>query len=58
MTDGTLRWLFVVNAIITVVWSIFGFFMILDLPNKPNYLSLWCTKDMARVEMERLERHN
>jgi hypothetical protein len=32
--------------------------MIPDLPNKPNPRAFWFTKDMARLSMERLERHN
>lgn len=52
------RWLFVINAIITVIWGFFGFFMIPDLPNRPNPRSFWFTKEHAAMAMERLERHN
>ncbi|TVY84691.1 putative transporter SEO1 [Lachnellula suecica] len=52
------RWLFVINAIITVVWGIAGFFMIPDLPNNPNPRAFWFTKGHAVMAMERLERHN
>ncbi|KAE8444737.1 hypothetical protein EG329_014297 [Mollisiaceae sp. DMI_Dod_QoI] len=52
------RWLFVINAIITVIWGFLGFFMIPDLPNRPNPRSFWFTKEHARMAMERLERHN
>lgn len=50
------RWLFVINAIITVVWGVFGFFMIPDLPNKSNPRAFWFKKAHAEVSMERLER--
>ncbi|TVY45354.1 Pantothenate transporter [Lachnellula subtilissima] len=52
------RWLFVINAIITVVWGVLGFFMIPDLPNNPNPRAFWFTKEHAAMAMERLERHN
>lgn len=51
------RWLFVINAIITVVYGFFGFFMIPDLPNKPNPWAFWFTEDMAKISMDRLARH-
>ena len=51
------RWLFVVNAIITVVWGFFGFFMIPDLPNKPNPRAFWFKKIHAELSMERLARN-
>ncbi|KAJ5102257.1 hypothetical protein NUU61_004479 [Penicillium alfredii] len=50
------RWLFVINAIITVVWGFAGFFMIPDLPNRPNPRSFWFTKAHAELSMERLAR--
>ncbi|KAL3419931.1 major facilitator superfamily transporter [Phlyctema vagabunda] len=52
------RWLFVINAIITVVWGFLGFFMIPDLPNKPNPRAFWFTEEHAKLSMERLSRHN
>lgn len=52
------RWLFVINAIITVIWGFFGFFMIPDLPNKPNPRAFWFKKVHAELSMERLARHN
>lgn len=52
------RWLFVINAIITVVWGFAGFFMIPDLPNSPNPRAFWFRKEHAVMAMERLERHN
>ncbi|KAB8237126.1 hypothetical protein ETB97_010302 [Aspergillus alliaceus] len=51
------RWLFVVNAIITVVWGFLGFFMIPDLPNKPNPRAYWFKKVHAELSMERLARN-
>ncbi|PVH72913.1 putative allantoate permease [Cadophora sp. DSE1049] len=51
------RWLFIINAIITVVWGFFGFFMLPDLPNRPNPRAFWFSKADAVMSMERLERH-
>lgn len=51
------RWLFVINSIITVIWGFAGFFMIPDLPNKPNPRAFWFTKVHAELSMERLARH-
>jgi hypothetical protein len=48
----------VINAIITIIWGFFGFFMIPDLPNRPNPRSFWFTKEHANMAMERLERYN
>lgn len=50
------RWLFVINAIITVIWGFLGFFMIPDLPNKPNPRAFWFRKVHAELSMERLIR--
>ncbi|KAH8810652.1 major facilitator superfamily domain-containing protein [Xylogone sp. PMI_703] len=51
------RWLFVINAIITVVWGLAGFFMIPDLPNKPNPRAFWFRKIDAELSLERLARN-
>ncbi|EEH48127.2 uncharacterized protein PADG_04211 [Paracoccidioides brasiliensis Pb18] len=51
------RWLFILNAIITVVWVCAGVFMLPDLPNKPNPRAVWFTKDHAELSMERLVCH-
>ncbi|KAJ5097989.1 allantoate permease [Penicillium argentinense] len=51
------RWLFVINAIITVVWGFAGFVMIPDLPNNPNPRSFWFKKVHAELSMERLARN-
>lgn len=51
------RWLFVINAIITVVWGFLGFFMIPDLPNRPNPRAFWFKKVHAELSMERLARN-
>lgn len=51
------RWLFVINAVITVVLGFAGFFMIPDLPNKPNPRAVWFRNIHAEVSMERLARH-
>jgi hypothetical protein len=51
------RWLFVINAIITVVWGFAGFFMIPDLPNNPNPRAIWFKKLHGELSMERLARN-
>lgn len=61
--DGTAglagwRWMFIINAIMTVVVGVFGFFLIPDYPNKRNPRAFWFTKADAALAMERLERHN
>ncbi|KAK5952411.1 hypothetical protein OHC33_006454 [Knufia fluminis] len=51
------RWLFVINGVITVVWGAMGFFMLPDLPNKPNPRAFWFKKRHAELAMARLERY-
>ncbi|KAF6840162.1 pantothenate transporter [Colletotrichum musicola] len=51
------RWLFVVNAIMTVVVGAMGFVLLPDTPNNPNPRAFWFKKEHARLAMERLERH-
>lgn len=51
------RWLFVINAIITVVWGFAGFFMIPDIPNKPNPRAIWFKKNDGELSLERLARN-
>ncbi|KAJ5756672.1 allantoate permease [Penicillium manginii] len=51
------RWLFVINAIMTVVWGFAGFFMIPDTPNNPNPRAFWFKKAHAELSMERLARN-
>ncbi|KAJ5366298.1 hypothetical protein N7541_000239 [Penicillium brevicompactum] len=51
------RWLFVINAIITVVWGFAGFFMIPDLPNRPNPRAFWFKKIHGELSLERLARN-
>ncbi|KAK7419051.1 hypothetical protein QQX98_003553 [Neonectria punicea] len=52
------RWLFVINAIMTVVLGFFGFVMLPDTPNRPNpWAKWWFTADHARIAMNRLDRH-
>jgi len=49
--------LFIINAIITVVWGVAGYFMIPDLPNRPNPRAFWFRKNDGELAMERLARH-
>ncbi|EOO02300.1 putative major facilitator superfamily transporter protein [Phaeoacremonium minimum UCRPA7] len=51
------RWLFVINAIMTVCVGLAGFFMLPDYPNMPNPRAFWFNSDHARAANERLERH-
>ena len=51
------RWLFVINAIITVIWGSLGFLMLPDYPNKPNPRAVWFNKSHGELAMERLVRH-
>ena len=52
------RWLFVVNAIITVVWGLAGFFMIPDSPFRPNPRAIWFKEVHAKQAIQRLEREH
>ncbi|KAF9003169.1 retrograde regulation protein 2 [Hymenopellis radicata] len=52
------RWLFIINSIITVVFALFGFVLLPDLPNNPNPRAFWFNSDHAAMAMERLKRHN
>ncbi|KUI66355.1 putative transporter SEO1 [Cytospora mali] len=51
------RWLFIVNAIMTVVVGFAGFFMLPDYPSRPNPRAFWFNAQHARMAQERLERH-
>ncbi|KAH6889626.1 major facilitator superfamily domain-containing protein [Thelonectria olida] len=52
------RWLFVINAVMTVIIGFFGFVMLPDTPNSPNpWARWWFTKDHERIALERLSRH-
>ncbi|KAM0424554.1 hypothetical protein ACHAPT_010270 [Fusarium lateritium] len=52
------RWLFVINAIMTIVLGFFGYVMLPDTPNKPNPWAKWWFNDThAQIAMKRLERH-
>jgi MFS family permease len=51
------RWLFVINAVMTVVVGILGLFLLPDLPNNINPRAFWFKKGHAKLAMERLERH-
>jgi MFS family permease len=51
------RWLFIINAIMTVVVGALGFVMLPDTPNNVNPRAIWFKKGHAQLAMERLERH-
>ncbi|KAL6360035.1 hypothetical protein LRP88_05733 [Fusarium phalaenopsidis] len=50
------RWLFVVNAIITVLQGAAGYFMIPDYPNNLNPREIWFKRTHAELAMHRLDR--
>ncbi|KAK0198136.1 retrograde regulation protein 2 [Armillaria mellea] len=52
------RWLFIINGIMTVIFAFFGFFLLPDLPNKPNPRAFWFNEGHAVMAMDRLERHH
>ncbi|KAF5366767.1 hypothetical protein D9758_006492 [Tetrapyrgos nigripes] len=52
------RWMFIINAIITVVFAFAGFVCIPDYPNKPNPMAFWFSKADAQLAMDRLSRNN
>lgn len=52
------RWLFIINAIITVVQGALGYFMIPDSPQKPNPWAFWFKTTHAEYALHRLEREN
>lgn len=47
----------VINAIMTVVLGLCGFFMIPDYPNRPNRWSFWLTARHAELAVARTERY-
>ncbi|WYZ40239.1 hypothetical protein EsH8_IV_000580 [Colletotrichum jinshuiense] len=51
------RWLFVINAIMTVMVGALGFFLLPDMPNNPNPRAFWFKKEHGKLAMDRLERH-
>lgn len=52
------RWLFIINACMTVVVGLAGFFMLPDYPSAPNpRASSWLTREHAAMAVARLERH-
>ena len=51
------RWLFIINAIMTVVVGALGFVLLPDTPNNVNPRAIWFKKGHAQLAMERLERH-
>lgn len=51
------RWLFLINAIITVIWGSLGFFMLPDYPNRPNPRAFWFNKTHGEMALARLARH-
>ncbi|KAH6972066.1 major facilitator superfamily domain-containing protein [Ilyonectria sp. MPI-CAGE-AT-0026] len=51
------RWLFIINAVMTVFVGASGFFLVPDTPNQPNPWAKWFKEDYGRISMERLRRH-
>ncbi|KAJ1325889.1 MFS transporter ACS family pantothenate transporter [Microdochium nivale] len=50
------RWLFIINAIMTVLVGASGLFMLPDTPNNVNPRAFWFKKGHAQLAMQRLER--
>lgn len=60
--DGNLglegwRWLFVINAIVTVVWGFLGVVMLPDYPNRRNPRAFWFSRDDQELAIGRLIRY-
>ncbi|GIZ43814.1 hypothetical protein CKM354_000702700 [Cercospora kikuchii] len=60
--DGNLglegwRWLFVINAVVTVVWGFLGVVMLPDYPNRRNPRAFWFSKDDQELAIGRLIRY-
>lgn len=51
------RWLFVINAIMTVVVGLLGFFLLPDVPGNINPRAFWFKKEHAKLAMDRLDRY-
>ncbi|KAK4499541.1 hypothetical protein PRZ48_010057 [Zasmidium cellare] len=51
------RWLFVINAIITVIWGFAGIFMLPDYPNKRNPRAFWFSRNDQELAIGRLIRN-
>lgn len=58
MAHISCRWLFVINAIITVIWGLAGYFMIPDSPGSPNPWAFWFKRVHSEYALHRLEREN
>ncbi|CAK1363658.1 Pantothenate transporter liz1 [Cercospora beticola] len=60
--DGNLglegwRWLFVINAVVTVVWGFLGVVMLPDYPNRRNPRAFWFSRDDQELAIGRLIRY-
>lgn len=51
------RWLFVINAIITVIWGGLGIVMLPDYPNNRNPRAWWFSRNDQELAIGRLLRH-
>lgn len=51
------RWLFIINAVMTVFVGLLGFYLLPDLPNNVNPRAFWFKEGHAKLAMERLDRH-
>lgn len=50
--------MFVINAIITVIWGFAGYIMIPDSPQNPNPWAFWFKRVHSEHALQRLEREN
>lgn len=56
LTAQCTRWLFIINAIMTIFLGALGFFALPDSPHDPNPLAKWLSKDQAKLATDRLDR--
>lgn len=51
------RWLFVINAAMTLLIGVAGLFMLPDYPSRPNPRAIWLTPEHTEMGVGRLARH-
>ena len=51
------RWLFLINAAMTLAIGVAGVYMIPDHPSRPNPRALWLTEERSQMGVRRLTRH-
>lgn len=51
------RWLFVINAAMTLLIGVAGLFMLPDYPSRPNPRAIWLTPEHTEIGLRRLARN-